>query len=224
MNKRIAIALFSTIWLLAGTMVAGAQTHPNFSGQWQLDAKRTRELPAQFKSYHMTVKQEENQISIESHVDGPLFSAPEPVASGPGQPMNPSAGQSASSGGGTGLSRGNPMSGESAEGSSNQVAIAKGRALATPIRRFHSTLDGQPKVTEPNSLVPGRITREAHWRRGDKTLELNVQREYEGEGKKLSATLRETWDLIDNGAVLRIKRTVNLPAGWDEATLFFVKQ
>lgn len=224
MNKRIAIALGTTLLMLAGVTAAGAQTRPNFSGQWNLDAKRTRDLPAQFKSYRLIVKQEENQISIESQVEGPLFAAPEPVASGPGQPTNPSGSQSSSSGGGTGLSRGNPMSGEAAEGSSNQVAIAKGRALATPIRRFHSTLDGQPRVTEPNSLVPGRITREAHWRRGDKTIELNVQREYEGEGKKLSATLRETWDLIENGTVLRIKRTVNLPAGWDEATLFFVKQ
>ncbi len=44
------------------------------------------------------------------------------------------------------------------------------------------------------------------------------------QGKTVTSTVKEVWELSEDGKVLKVKRTVNLLAGWDETTMVCMKQ
>lgn len=224
MKRQVARFTLCSTLLLAISAVAVAQTNTDFSGTWVLDMKRTSDIPSELKSYKLTVKQEENRIIFESKVDGhfgppashdqskssqsvPLSSAPAAISS------NNSVG---------GIALGSVDSSGSV--SSSRTVIARGRALATVIRRMNCTLDGKEMVREVSGISPGKIRRRALWKNSEKMLELNVQRDFESQGSQITSSVRELWELAEDGKVLKIKRTVNLLAGWDETTLIFNRE
>jgi hypothetical protein len=203
--------------------VARAQSQTNFSGTWALDLKKTRDVPAELKSYTLTVTQENQQLSFESKVEGdPNPPKPDQAAGHDAQPAGPPAHPTAST---VGIPSGNTPTNENGPGTSNsRTVLARGRALALIIRRLTCSLDGKEVTREVGGALPGQIRRKAFWRKGDKSLEINVAREFDVQGNKFTSTVKEQWDLSDAGKTLRIKRTVNLLAGWDETTLVFNKQ
>lgn len=217
--KKYVVTITFCVALWSGAHIGvAAQARGNFSGTWALDTKKTRDVPPDLKSYTLTVNQDEQQISVESKVDGEL----NPAA---GQPNNLSTAETPSHStlGGSNIATATSDT-HTAGGNSRPVVLARGRALATVIRRMHCRLDGQEESREIGGLSPGKIRRKAQWRRGDKTLELTLVRDFDIEGTQRTSTVKELWELTDGGKVLKIKRTVNLLAGWDEATLFFTKQ
>jgi hypothetical protein len=226
MKKRlVAITIMCAISgaLLFGLQVtAKAQSRTNFSGTWVLDTKKTRDLPPDLKSYTLTVKQEDQHLSLESKVEGDPNPAKQESGSShdtnAGPPPHPTAST-------VGIPSGNTPTNENGPGTSNsRTVMARGRALAMVIRRMSCTLDGKESAREVGGISPGQIRRKAFWRKGDKTLEINLARDFEVQGSKFTSTVKELWELSDDGKVLKIKRTVNLLAGWDEATLIFTKQ
>ncbi len=54
--------------------------------------------------------------------------------------------------------------------------------------------------------------------------EIYLERDFEVQGNQFTSYVREVWELADGGKVLKIKRTVNLLAGWDETTLVFNRE
>jgi hypothetical protein len=102
--------------------------------------------------------------------------------------------------------------------------MARGRALSLVIRRMSCTLDGKEAAREVGGISPGQIRRKAIWKKAEKSLEFNIARDFDVQGKTVTSTVKELWELSDDGKVLKVKRTVNLMAGWDETTLFFTKQ
>lgn len=224
MKKVLVSTVVFGILIIGASGMGIAQSRSNFSGTWVLDMKKTNDLPPELKSYTLTVKHDEQQISFESRVEGDLnagHKADQPAASQAPPNISPTA--QANSSGASGVP--NPIvSDHSASGVNSRNVVARGRAVSMVIRRLTCTLDGKETVREIGGASPGQIRRKAQWRRGDKSLEINIARDFDVQGNKVTSTVKEQWELSDDGKVLKIKRTVNLLAGWDEATLVFNKQ
>lgn len=223
MKRTIATFTLCSAMLVGFGVVAFAQSRVDFSGTWTLDAKKTRDVPADLKSYHLTVKQDEKQLSVESKIDGNLSPSPVPEQNRPHHSSAQNAVHAAISGGGSSTGAVGGGAGDATSGG-NKVVFAHGKALATVFRRFTCELDGKEVVRETGGLSPGKIKRRASWKKGDKTLEIYLERDFEVQGNQFTSYVREVWELADGGKVLRIKRTVNLLAGWDETTLVFNRE
>ena len=215
--KRLLVSMtFLSAFVLGTSLVGLAQMHPNFSGTWLLDLKKSGDVPPALKSYALTVKQDEQQITVDAKIEGDI----NPVALTDHTAPSANAVTLATT---TGINNSaNHDEGSAASGS--KVVIAKGRALALVIRHLNCTLDGKENTREIGGITPGQIKRRAQWRKGDKSLELNLVREIDVQGNKFTSTVREQWLMSEDGKTLKIKRTVNLLAGYDETTLTFVKQ
>lgn len=218
----VSTAVLST--LVFGVSVIGmAQSKPDFSGTWVLDTKKTHDLPADLKSYTLTVTQDQQRITFESKVDGDLTPQPKPDSSGAVQEAHVAVPHPTAST--TGIQGATLPSNENGPGTSNsRTVMARGRALGLVIRHMTCTLDGKEVAREVGGLSPGQIRRKALWKKGDKSLEFNLARDFDFQGSKVTSTVKELWELSEDGKVLKIKRTVNLLAGWDETTLVFNKQ
>jgi hypothetical protein len=203
---------------------AQAQSRTNFSGTWALDQKKTHDLPPDLKSYTLTITQDGQQLSFESKVEGdPNPARPDQSsASRDAQPAGPPAHPTTST---VGIPSGNTPTNENGPGTSNsRTVLARGRALALIIRHLSCSLDGKEVSRDVGGALPGQIRRKAFWRKGDRSLEIDIARDFDVQGRKFTSTVKEQWDLSDDGKTLKIKRTVNLLAGWDETTLVFNKQ
>ena len=223
MKKQFAAITLLGTMLIGFGVVAAAQTRADFSGTWALDVKKTRDVPADLKSYHLTVKQDEKQISVESKVEGNL--SPATVADPNKSPQSSAqhAINTAVAGGGSSTGSVGGGAGDATSGG-NKIVFAPGRALATVFRRFTCDLDGKEVVREAGGLSPGKMKRRASWRKGDKALEVYLERDFEVQGNQFTSYVKEIWELAEGGKVLKIKRTVNLLAGWDETTLVFNRE
>lgn len=224
MKKQIANITLCCALLIGFGIVAAAQTRTDFSGTWILDAKKTRDVPADLKSYHLVVKQDEQQIAVESKVEGSLDPTPgqdatkAPQHNSAQNAINTAIAGGSSSTGTVGGGAGDAVSG------GNKIVLARGRALATVFRRFTCNLDGKETVRETSGLSPGKLKRRANWKKGTQSLEIYLERDFDVQGNQFTSYVRETWDLAEGGKVLKIKRTVNSLAGWDETTLVFNRE
>lgn len=223
MNKLFAKITLCSVLLVSLSVVVAAQSQADFSGTWVLDLKKTRDVPSDLKVYHLTVKQDEKHISFESKVEGSLTPVTVQDQNRPPQSAAQHAINTAVAGGGSSTGS---VGGGATDGTSggNKVVFAHGRALATVFRRFSCDLDGKVSVREVGGLNPSKLKRRAFWRKGDKTLEIHLERDYEVQGNQFTSYVKEFWELADGGNVLKIKRTVNLLAGWDETTLVFNRE
>lgn len=224
MKRNIAIFTLCSVMLAGFGIAAAAQTKSDFSGTWVLDTKKTNDLPDNLKSYHLVVKQDEKQISVESKVEGSLDPAP---GHDPNKPLQHTSAQNAINtaiaGGGSSTGSVGGGAGDANTGG-NRIVIARGRALATVFRRFSCNLDGKVMVREVSGLTPGKVRRRAILKKDDQALEIHLERDFEVQGNQFTSYVKEKWELAEGGKVLKIKRTVNLLAGWDEATLVFNKE
>ncbi|NOT62701.1 MAG: hypothetical protein HOP19_21040, partial [Acidobacteria bacterium] len=210
MKKLLVFAMFAIALFFASGFIASAQPRPDFSGTWSLDLKKSGEIPTALKSYLLTVKQDGQQITIDAKLEGDInpvtltdHTAPQPGAI-------PLA---------TATATANPENVEGSSGGTHKIVQARGRALAMVIRHLNCTLDGKEMAREMGGLTPGQIRRKAQWRKGDKSLEINLTRDFDFQGSKFTSTVREQWQLSEDGKTLKIKRTVNLLAGYDETML-----
>lgn len=223
MKKQIAKITLCGAMLIGFGIVAAAQTHSDFSGTWVLDTKKTRDVPPNLKSYHLMVKQDDQQIAVESKIEGSLDPTPgQDPSKAPQHTSAQNAVNTAVAGGGSSTGSVGGGAGDAVSGG-NRIVLARGRALATVFRRFTCNMDGKETIRETSGLSPGKLKRRATWKKGDKALEIYLERDFDVQGNQFTSYVRETWDLAEGGKVLRIKRTVNSLAGWDEATLVFNK-
>lgn len=223
--KRMYLASATVLMIAVLAGAALAQSKSDFAGTWVLDTKKTRDVPTGLKSYILNVRQDENQISFEAKVEGDLshtVSQDQPRTSNLNA-FGEVAGHSSSPGPATGVA-GSAFADTGTVSSSSRVNVARGRAFSTVIRRMNCSLDGEERVRELSGLSPGRLRRKAIWKTPNKSIELHLLREFDTQGSVVTSSVRELWELADGGRELRVKRTVNLLAGWDEVTLVFNRQ
>jgi hypothetical protein len=231
MSKKglVFVALGACVFNLCVFHTVSAQT--NFSGNWVLNKDKTRNLPPRLEGYTMVVEQSENQLTVQSKVEGDLRPPErEPNGEFPGGGGIPgSPGDSGFPGGPGGGFPGGPGSGGFPGGRGGGKlpggAPPSGlMAFAMVIPSATYSLDGQQSTAEVERPRPGKATLTAKWAKDRKVLELSAVRHLEFQGKDVSFTSKERWSLSEDGEVLTLQRAVETPRGKDTVKLTFLKE
>ena len=103
-----------------------------------------------------------------------------------------------------------------------QKTIIRGREQ--PSRELNYRLDGSETEAEVVRPLAGTMKLSARWIESSKTLELSSTITGESEGKQVTVTTKEQWQLIAKGNALKIERTRHSPQGAQTSKLYFEKQ
>jgi hypothetical protein len=217
--KLVFNILGTFIFSLGAFCAAPAQT--DFSGTWVLDKAKTGNLPSRLQGYTMVVTQSEQQLTVETKVEGDLRpparesgeSSPRgggfPGGPGGGFPGGPGGGGFPGGPGGGGFPGGGPPSGLMALG------------MVIPSATY--SLDGKETTAELEGRMPGTATLRAKWTKDRKGLELSVVRHVDIQGHSATFTSKERWKLSEDGEELKLERTIETPHGTDSIKLVFRK-
>jgi hypothetical protein len=216
--QKATIVLSIFVMFVIGLGTLPAQT--NFTGTWVLDKSKTHNLPSELKGYTMAVTQSDQQLVVETKLEGDLGSPgggpPEgfpggggpPGAPGGGPPEGPGVGGPPPGGPG-GFPGGGPPSGL--------------MALSMVIPNATYSLEGKETVAMLEGRMSGSATLKAKWAKDKKSLELTaVRHSDQEEGSAL--TTKEVWTMSKDGEVLNLQRTVETPFGTDRIKLTFNKE
>jgi len=221
-KAKLVFRIGGTFIFSLGTLcTAAAQT--DFSGTWVLDKEKTRNLPSQLEGYTMVVTQSEQQLTVETKVEGNLrLPAREPGEGFPGGggfpggsrgggfPGGPGGGGFPGGPGGGGFPGGRPPSGLMALG------------MVIPSATY--SLDGEETTAELEGRMPGTATLRAKWTKDRKGLELSVLRHVDIQGNSATFTSKERWKLSEDREVLKLDRAIETPRGTDSIKLVFRKE
>jgi len=192
--------------------ITGKAAQNDFSGTWVLDKEKTHGLASELKSYTMVVAQTEQELSVETKVEGDLQPEREPGESFPGG--GPPPGGPVDGGPPGGPEGGGPPGGGPPSGTV---------ALRMVIPKATYPLSGE--VTTADSERPGRGAAKlrAKWSKDGKTLELSSARNMNFGGNTETFTTKERWTLSEGGETLKLQRSVETPMGIDTVKLTFRK-
>ncbi len=225
--KLVFNILGTFIFSLGAFCTAPAQT--DFSGTWVLDKEKTRNLPSQLEGYTMVVTQSEQQLTVETKVEGDLRPPAResgersprgggfPGGAGGGFPGGSSGGGFPGGPGGGGFPGG--PGGRFPRGGPPSGLLALGMVI--PSATY--LLDGKETTAELEGRMPGTATLKAKWAKDRKALELSAVRQVDFQGNSVTFTSKETWKLSEDGEVLNLQRTVETPHGTDTVKLTFRK-
>ena len=192
-------AVATIIFSLCAFSAAPAQT--DFSGIWVLDKAKTPNLPTQLESYRMVVTQNEQQLIVETRLEGDF------------RPEERERGNSTSGGGGFPGRRG----GGRHDGGSSVNGFSMGMMM--PSATY--SLDGTETTAEIDDRMQGTATLKAKWTKEGHVLELSVVRHVERGGRALTITSKERWELSEGGQGLSVQRSTQSPRGTTTVKLMF---
>lgn len=181
----------------------------DFSGTWVLDKERTHGLASELKSYTMVVAQTEQELAVETKVEGDLRALERGPAEGfPGDGGPPPGGPE------DGGSPGGPEGGGPPSGA---------MALRMVIPKATYPLSGEVTTADSERPTRGAAKLKAKWSKDGKTLELSSARNMNFGGNRGTFTTKERWTLSEGGEVLKVQRSVETPMGIDAVKLTFRK-
>ena len=103
-----------------------------------------------------------------------------------------------------------------------KVVGADGQAMpATP---YTYNLDGSETTTEITGRMTGKAKNKVKWLNDGKILEINSTRDLNMQGQDFTMTVKEHWELAEDGKVLKIHRTTETPRGTQEVKLAYNKK
>lgn len=85
-------------------------------------------------------------------------------------------------------------------------------------------LDGSETKGELAGRLAGPATLKAKWKSDGKVLELSAARRLSAQGTEYTVTVKDRFELIEDGKALKMLRTVESPRGAQESTWVFNKQ
>jgi len=103
-----------------------------------------------------------------------------------------------------------------------QKTVIRGREQ--PSQEFSYNLDGSETTTDVVRPLAGVMNLKARWIEPTKTLEMTSTITGDNNGKEVTITTREQWQLMENGRTLQIIRTRETPQGKQRFKLYFDKQ
>ena len=103
-----------------------------------------------------------------------------------------------------------------------KVVGADGQAM--PSTPFTYNLDGTETTTEITGRMPGKAKNKVKWMSEGKILEINSTRDLSLQGQEFTVTVKEHWELVEDGKVLKIHRTTESPRGTQEQKLAYNKK
>jgi hypothetical protein len=220
MKKSKAILSILGLVLLSSFAISVAAAQEDFSGDWVLDKGKTHDLPPGLKGYTMVVTQTEQQLVVETKLEGDLRTPEGGPGEGPPEGKGPPGG---------GFPGGEPGEGGPPGGGPGAGGFPPGgppvgtMALRMVIPKASYFLDGQESTAPLEQPMPGTAKLKAKWTKDKKGLELSSFRETNFGGNSVTFTTREKWALSDDGETLKIQRSVETPRGLDTIKLTFHK-
>ncbi len=103
-----------------------------------------------------------------------------------------------------------------------QKTVIRGREQAS--QEFSYKLDGSETTADVVRPLAGAMSLKARWNEPAKTLELTSTIAGDNNGKEVTITTREQWQLVENGSALQIIRTRESPQGKQRFRLLFDRQ
>jgi hypothetical protein len=204
------------------------------------------------RSYTMSVTQDENQLRVENNISGANQDNNRQGGQQGGNPNGGMGGGRRGGGypgrnggifgipgiglpggggypsGGGGAPGGGPSGGGGYPSGGQSRGRTDGGGAATPPRTAVYSLDGKETQTESEGRFAGTTTLKAAWKNEGSALELTsvrqVNRRGSQQGGDVTITIRETWELADEGKGLKVQRSVSSPRGSEDSTLYFTKQ
>jgi hypothetical protein len=93
-----------------------------------------------------------------------------------------------------------------------------------PSQKSTYNLDGSESSMEMTGRMPGKAALKAKWQGDGQILELNSVLKANVQGKDITITGTEHWELADAGKTLKVHRVSESPRGTQESKLTFTKK
>jgi len=197
----------------------------NFSGNWVLDFDQTKDPPVGLQHYRMVVNQDEQQLKVETSLEGDLQATPGAVNSG-GYPVGRSGGSGRRGGMGIpGVGMGMPRGGGGG-GGPRAVESSQGGVVAYKLYPHSAVykLDGSETTVQlGDPEQTNAISKAAPEKRGAELKLSLAGNEDSGQGGG-KIRIKEQWKFSDDGKSLRVDRSIKSPEGSGTVHLVFMRK
>lgn len=241
--------LIAVLVLACSATVANAKeaSNPaNFSGTWVLDFGQTKNPPAGLQGYSMVVKQDQQQLKVETSLQGDLQAAPSQSGnypgggSGGGYPGGRRGGMGGGMGmpggrigmdlpGGMGGQTGGPGGGGMPGGGrGGQRGDGRSQGAVAAYKFYPQTavfkLDGSESTAQLGDAVQSDATLKAELAKSGEEIKLSMVGNEDASQKGGKIQLKDQWKLSRDGKSLMVDRSIKSPEGSGSVHLVFVKQ
>lgn len=238
MKKTLLTFLALAVWM---TLVQAKEPSkpPNFSGNWVLDFGGTKNPPDGLQGYSLVVNQDEQQLKVETTLQGDLQSTPNAPNSG-GSPGGSGrrGGMGAGLGipGGIGIGLGIPVGmgipgvgmgiPRGGGGRSRSAGPSQGNVAAYKIypENVVYKLDGSEGTVQLRDRDQTNVTSKAERTKDGEVLKLSLVRNGDSGNRGNKVQITEQWKLSEDRKSLKVDRTVKSPEGSGTVHLVFLKR
>ena len=209
---------------------------PNFSGNWALDFSQTKSTPAGLQNYSMVVNQDQQELKVQTSLQGDLQPAQSDTSGYPGgSPGGYPGGRGGMGGGmgmpgrggvimpGGGMPRGGGMPGG---GGGGRAAEGRGTVAAYEVypQSVVYKLDGSASTAQLGDREQTEATSKAELDKNGEALKLSLLGNENAGQRGGKIQVKEEWRLSQDGKSLRVDRSVKSPEGSGTVHLVFLKR
>ncbi|MGA2607690.1 MAG: hypothetical protein ABSH01_09560 [Terriglobia bacterium] len=236
--KKILLVLLTLAFCSTIVQAKQPSKPTNFSGNWVLSFGQTKNPPAGLQRYSMVVNQDEQQLKVDTSLEGDLQATPNTPNSG-GYPGGSTGGypggRRGGMGGGMGMpggigmgmpggGMGMPRGGGGrprTEGPSSQGNVAAYKLY--PQSAVYK-LDGSESTVQLGDPEQTNATSKAEREKNGEVLKLSLVGNGDSGQRGGKIQVKEEWKLSEDGKSLRVDRSIKSPEGSGTAHLVFLKR
>ena len=236
--KKILLVLLTLAFCSTIVQAKQPSKPTNFSGNWVLSFGQTKNPPAGLQRYSMVVNQDEQQLKVDTSLEGDLQATPNTPNSG-GYPGGSTGGypggRRGGMGGGMGMpggigmgmpggGMGMPRGGGGrprTEGPSSQGNVAAYKLY--PQSAVYK-LDGSESTAQLGDPEQTNATSKAEREKNGEVLKLSLVGNGDSGQRGGKIQVKEEWKLSEDGKSLRVDRSIKSPEGSGTAHLVFLKR
>jgi hypothetical protein len=207
----------------------------NFSGNWVLNFSQTKNPPPGLENYSMVVEQDQQQLKVETSLQGDLQPTQNRPNSG-GYPRGSSGGGYPGRRGGIGVGMGRVGIGMPGGGMGMPGGRGSGgpRGESRPEENVaayelypQSTvykLDGSESTAQLGDPAQTNATAKAEWAKNGGVLKLSLEGNADSSRRGGKIQIKDQWKLSEDGKFLRVDRSIKSPGESGTAHLVFFRK
>jgi hypothetical protein len=197
----------------------------NFSGNWVLNFGQTKNPPAGLQGYSMVVNQDEQQLKVETSLQGDLQATPNTPNSG-GNPGGTTGGYPGGRRGGMGMPGGGMGMPRGGGGRPRNEGPSQGNVAAYKLYPQNAVykLDGRESTVQLGDPEQTNATSKAEREKNGEVLKLSLVGNGDSGQGGGKIQVKEQWKLSEDGKSLKVDRTIKSPEGSGTVHLVFLKR